>query len=399
VRRILLVHNRYQQSGGEDTVFNHEKDLLTSKGWEVKTYVRSNHEIETYSPLQKLSLLPRSIWATDSARDIKQLLQEFNPEIVHFHNTFPLISPSAYLPCEEMGIPVVQSLHNPRLMCPAATFFRQGQLCQDCLGKTPPWPGVLHGCYRDSPGQTAVVATMLTFHRWIQTWQKRVNRYIVFTDFYREKFIEGGLPPGKIMVKPHFVHPDPGQKEGKPGDFALFIGRLEQPKGISTLLEAWRRIDGIELRIRGGGPQLEGIRDYIHRHNLTNVKILDPLSRDALYKTIKDSRVLIWPSEGYYETFGLVAIEAFACGVPVISSRIGVNAEIVQDQVNGLHFSPGDGLDLAEKIRWIFNKPDEAIRMGRRAREHFLRHYTAEGNYDRLTEIYKAAISTSPKLV
>ena len=227
--KILHAHNYYLQPGGEDTAFKAEVNLLRDHGSEVLEYVEDNHNIAFKS---QLGVALQTVWSWDSYAKIKKTLHQGQPQIVHFHNTFPLISPAVYYACDEEKIPVIQSLDNPRLLCPSANFYRGGKLCQDCLGKTPPWPSLFHACYHGSHLQTAVVASMLTFHRWRKTWARQVDYYLVATEFYRRKFIEGGLPEKNIVVKPHFIYPDPGTRpEEHIGEYVLFIGRLDPEKG------------------------------------------------------------------------------------------------------------------------------------------------------------------------
>ncbi len=385
--KVLLVHNHYQQPGGEDTVFAREAALLREHGHTVLTYTRSNAEVRDFSPVAKASLPLRMIWARDAVRDLRALIAAEKPDVAHFHNTHFMISPAAYTACHEAGVPVVQSLYNPRLLCPAATFTRHGNACQDCLGKTPPWPGIVHACYRDSRLQTAAVAAMLTIHRWRKTWTLRVDCYIASTEFYRQKFIAGGLPAHKLVVKPHFVAPDPLPREHEPGDYALYVGRLEPVKGVRVLLAAWEQAGAIPLKIRGEGP-LEG-EVTARAAALGTVEVVGRLSSEALMQLVKGARFLVWPSLGYYETFGLVAVEAFACGVPVIASRAGVMAEIVTDGATGLHFTAGDPADLAAKVRWAWDHPAEMAAMGRAARREYEQKYTAERNYAQLLHIYE----------
>jgi glycosyltransferase involved in cell wall biosynthesis len=393
--KILSVHNSYQHHGGEDEVFANERDLLRSAGHEVVEYVRSNSEIRDYGIWNKASLSLRTIWAWDSERDIQELLKREKPDLAHFHNTFPLISPAAYFACQKIGIPVIQSLHNPRLICPAATLHRDGRVCEDCLGKAIPWPGVLHACYRNSRVQTAVVSSMLVVHRCLNTWEKQVNTYIVFTDFYRRKFVDAGLPQGKITVKPHFVASDPGQTRSSQ-EYALFIGRLAAEKGVLTLLKAWGRLKTVPLKIRGDGPLQIQVQER-SRDSSYRMELLPRLARRDLVILLQGARFLIWPSEGYYETFGLVAIEAFACGIPVIASGIGVMAEIVEDHRTGLHFTPGDPQDLAAKIEWAWTHPEEMRAMGQAARAEYEAKYTAERNYQQLMSVYASAMAERQK--
>jgi glycosyltransferase involved in cell wall biosynthesis len=387
--KVLTAHNYYQWPGGEDTVFASEQELLRSVGHQVVTYIRHNDEIAAYGLWQKGTLGLRTVWAWDSYREIKALLRAEKPDVAHFHNTFPLISPAAYYACREAGVPVVQSLYNPRLICPAATLYRRGLVCEECVGRTLALPGMLHACYRGSRLQTSVVATMLALHRLLGTWQRPVSMYIVATEFYRRRFIAAGLPAAKVVVKPHFVSPDPGTKLGD-GSYCLFIGRLAPEKGVNTLLEAWRRLRNIPLRIRGEGP-LFGEANNLACTGRHKVELVPRLSNCDLVALIKGARFLVWPSEGFYETFGLVAVEAFACGVPVIASRLGAMQEIVEDGRTGLHFTPGDADDLAAKVEWAWTHPDEMQEMGRAARAEYEAKYTAERNCQMLMDIYARA--------
>jgi len=389
---VLKVHNLYQQPGGEAESVRRECALLTSAGHSVIEYARHNDEIARYGLWRKATLAARTVWAWDSHREIKALLERERPDLAHFHNTFPLISPAAYYACREAGVPVIQSLHNPRLVCPAATFQRDHRVCQDCLGRKFAWPGVLHGCYRGSRTQTSVVAAMLAIHWQLKTWERLVDCYIVFTEFYRRKFVEAGLPAEKIVVKPHFVE-DYGVRQTV-GSYALFVGRLALEKGVDTLLEAWRELRHIPLMIRGEGALSHEVQQ-LARESGGTVQLLPRLDRDELAGLMQGARFLVWPSQGYYETFGRVAAEAFSCGVPVLASRIGVTEEIVADGRTGLHFTPCDPEDLAAKVEWAWAHPEEMAAMGRAARREYEAKYTAERNYQTLIQIYERAIQRS----
>lgn len=388
--RILLAHNYYQIPGGEDEVFCRERDLLVAAGHQVVEYVRHNREIADYSSWQRASLLWRTTWAQDSYRDISRLLQQHAPDVAHFHNTFPLISPAAYYACANAGVPVVQSVHNPRLFCPAATCYRSSAVCVDCLTKRSVWPGVLHACYRESRVQTGVVAAMLGIHRWINTWERLVDCYIVFTDFYRQKLIEAGIPSERIAKKTHFVE-DPGPRR-RSSNYGLFVGRLAREKGLATLLEAWKALAHIPLKIRGEGPMEGAVREASRN---SPIELLPRLSRPELTEVLGRARFLLWPSEGYYETFGCVAAEAFACGVPVIGSRIGAMEEMVADGRTGLTFRAGDSNHLATQVDWAWSHPQEIVAMGRAARKEYEQKYTPERGYRMLLDIYESVVGNS----
>ena len=327
-------------------------------------------------------------------RKMEHILQKEKPDLVHFHNTFPLISPAVYYVCQEFEIPVLQTLDNQRLICPAASFFRNGKLCLDCLGKTPPWPAMVHACYHGSHIHTGVVASMLTIHRWLHTWKTKVDVFLSSTSFYRDIFIQAGLPEEKIRVLPHFIsaEPDPSSKNTT-GDYALFIGRLDPEKGIRTLLEAWRHVN-IPLKIRGSGQLEDQARTFVREHGLDQIQFLGRLEDDELSELIRGARFLIVPSEGYYETFGMVIIEAYCRKVPVIASNIGVLPEMVIDHETGMLFEPGNPIDLAQKVRWLWNYPEERRSMAERSYLEYKQKYTADRGYQMLHDVYVQTITS-----
>jgi glycosyltransferase involved in cell wall biosynthesis len=227
---------------------------------------------------------------------------------------------------------------------------------------------------------------MLAAHRFLDTWGKKVDAFIVSTNFYRGKFIGAGIPSQKLTVKPHFIAPDPGTTR-REQIYALFVGRLALEKGVLTLLDAWRSLTSVPLKIRGEGP-LEGrVRERAGDSNF-QIELIPRLDREQLNALFHGARFLVWPSDGYYETFGLVAAEAFACGIPVIASRVGVMQEIVQDGVTGLLFNPGDPEDLAAKAGWAWMHPEEMQAMGRRGRAEYEAKYTGERNYEQIAALW-----------
>jgi len=384
--KILVVHNFYQQPGGEDTVFEAEKALLERHGHEVITFVEDNARLEGVNPLK---VAANAIWSREAQRNIRKLIEQTRPDVVHFHNTFLRISPSAYYTVKEFGLPVVQTLHNYRLICPGSLIMRDGKVCEDCLRKIVSWPGVMHGCWRNSRSGTMVVAAMLTFHNILKTWENKVDVYIALTEFARKKFVQGGLPEEKIVVKPNFVHPDPGDGEHK-GNFALFVGRLSAEKGIRTMLSAWRLLKNVPLKVVGDGPLMVEVKELIERERL-GIEVLGRRPREEVFSLMRQASFLLFPSE-WYEGFPMTIAEAFACGLPVLASRLGAMAELVEDGRTGLLFELGNPDDLAEKVEWALTHPEEMKRMGKEARKEFEEKYTAEKNYKMLMEIYQLAI-------
>jgi glycosyltransferase involved in cell wall biosynthesis len=285
----------------------------------------------------------------------------------------------------------VQTLHNYRLLCPGGLFLRDGKVCEECLGRSVPWPGVAHACYRQSRPATAAIATMHAAHRAMGTWQEKVDLYIALSEFARHKFMEGGLPPDRIVVKPNFVDPDPGPKQDD-GAYALFVGRLSKEKGLSVLLSAWKRLRAaIPLRIAGDGPLMGEITNGAGAKDIRDVQLLGQITPNAIASLMRGARFLVLPSITY-ENFPMTVAEAFACGVPVIASRLGSLAEIVTDGLNGLHFSPGDPDDLAAKVDWAWKNPRELDEFGRAGRKEFEEKCCASSNYKRLMQIYALAM-------
>jgi glycosyltransferase involved in cell wall biosynthesis len=390
--RILIVHNTYRQLGGEDVNFAQERAMLQRAGHQVRSYLRSNSEIDAYTGIKRLAMVPKTIWATDTRREFVRLLDRERPQIVHVHNTFVMISPSIYSASREAHVPVIQRLPNYRLFCPGATFFRDGRVCEECVQHSL-WRSVRYGCYQESRATTAVVAMMLKVHRELHTWTRDVTAFIPLTEFGRSKCIEAGLPAEKLFVKPNFVHPDPGPGRGD-GEYALFVGRLSPEKGVRTLLKAWDRLPvRVPLVIVGDGPERKELELHIRRRDLSQVSFQGRLARERTLAAIKEARFLIFPSE-WYETFGLAIVEAFACATPVICSRLGAMEEIVEDGRTGLQFTPGDPEDLAQKVEWAWNHPERMREMGKEARGEYEAKYTANENYRRLMEIYQRAMGT-----
>ena len=261
--RILMVHNRYRIRGGEDAVCDSERQLLQAHGHEVDLYEDFNDRLDDLNPIQAAS---STVWSKRSYDAVASQLSQKQYDVVHVHNFLPLISPSVYHAAQSQAVPVVQTLHNYRLLCPNALLFREGKICEDCLGKAIPWPAVYHGCYRKSRAATATVAAMNAIHTGMNTWTDKVDTYVALTQFVRQKYVEGGLPAEKIQIKPNFVDPDPGMGEGK-GGYALYVGRLSVEKGIDVLLKAWETIGGrLPLKIVGDGPLSKMVTDAMQEN-------------------------------------------------------------------------------------------------------------------------------------
>lgn len=381
--KILQIHNRYLLSGGEDAVVENEKRLLESNGNSVFQFVKDNNDINGYSLFKKANLINSTVWSKESYRELKELIKKVEPDICHVHNYMPLISPAVFYACNEMKVLVIQTLHNYRMLCSNAYLYRQRQVCEECIGKSL-YHAVKYGCYRNSGIQTFIVARMVERHKKKKTWSDRVDAYIALTDFSKNKFEKGGLYADKIFVKSNFLFEDPGYSYYDESYF-IFAGRLDEIKGVNDLIEAAAKSPNIKFKIAGEGPLSKGVTA------VPNIEYLGQLRKEELFKWIKNSSALIFPSL-LYENMPLTIIEAFACGKPVIASNLGVMAEMIVDGKTGLLFTPGNSEDLASKIRWAFNHPNEMKAMGINARKDFEEKYIAEKNYKMLMDIYERVI-------
>lgn len=381
-----MVHNHYQQPGGEDEVVAEETALLEEHGHRVVRYTAHNDAIQGMS---NVAVAARTIWNRRSYRELRALIRREQPAVVHFHNVFPLISPSAYYAARAEGAAVVQTFHNYRLVCANSYLFRNGGPCESCVGRRFAWPAVVHACYRDSRAGSATVALMQSVHRAAGTWVRCIDAAIALTRFERDKLLTLGIPAERAHVKPNMVLPDPGPGGGG-GDAIVFVGRLSPEKGVEPLLQAWQSHSvRSPLVIIGDGPMGPAVKRA--QEEVDTIRWLGRQPRSAVLEQLGRARAAVVPSL-CYETFGRVAVEAFARGTPVLASRLGAVAEVVDDGRTGLHFQPGDGADLAAKVQQLETLPAGALRrMREEARREYEEVYTPGANYTRILEIYGCA--------
>jgi glycosyltransferase involved in cell wall biosynthesis len=389
--RILLAHTSYKLPGGEDRVFADESALLRRNGHEVVEYRQHNEQTDRMSWPR---MAARTIWSGSTYSELRALLRTRRPDICHFHNTFPVMSPAVFYAAKAERIPVIATLHNYRLLCPAATLLRDGAPCESCMSSLGAWNAVRYGCYRGSRCASAVAAAMLTAHRAARTWTRAVDVWIALTEFARRKFVQGGLPAERVVVKPNFVAPDPGYSEIRE-NFTLFAGRLSAEKGVETLLSAWRAVSlPIPLSIVGDGP-LKGTVEQASRRD-PRIRYLGQLSSEGLRDQMKRARVLVFPSI-WYEGLPLTVLEAFATGLPVLASNLGSMTRLVAPGTTGLHFEPGNAAALASKLTWCQENPERMMEMGRQARSQYLASYSANSNYEQMMRIYELALHNSQR--
>jgi glycosyltransferase involved in cell wall biosynthesis len=384
--RILYAHNFYRMPGGEDEIFADEIRLMRQHGHEVGAFESSSKTLATRS---KLAAGIEGVWSTRMADAIRARIRAERPDVVHVHNSYPVMSPAIFRAAAAEGAAVVHTLHNYRMLCSHAGLYRAGRICEDCVGAVAPWRGVLHGCNHNGRAADTQIAVAVGVHRLFGTWRRSIDRYIALTPFARDIYVRGGLPASKIAVLPTYVEPDPGIGPG--GEHALFVGRFTVEKGIRVILDAWRHMDGaIPLKIVGSGGPLADETAAAAR-GIPGVEFKGRVSREELTDLMQRARFLVFPSIWYEGTPRTIA-EAFAAGTPVVSSDIGAMRLMVTPGRDGDWFCAGDPDDLARTIRALIAEPGRLSAMRAGARRTFESTYAADRHYDGLLSIYRDAI-------
>ena len=382
---VLLVHNFYQKPGGEDGVFEREGALLRDKGHRVLEYTLRNDDVDG---MGRLALLRRTVWSDESYRAVRAVVEDEGVDVVHVHNTLPLLSPSVFHGAHDGGAATVHTLHNYRLVCPGNLLFRDGAPCTDCVGTSLSLPGVRHGCYRGSRAATAAVAGTVAYHRRIGTWDRAVDRFVALSHFARDLFIEGGLPADRVAVK----HNMPGAASGPApgGDFVLFAGRLARSKGIDVLLRAWAQDPTLPpLRICGDGPLADAVAAATRADG--RIDWLGWQTAGDVDRLMGEAAALVVPSK-WYEGWPLVIVEAMGRGTPVVATDHGVFPEMIEDGVTGRLFALADSDALAAAVHRVC---DEQGAMREATWALFEREYSRDVNYDQLVGIYRDALATA----
>lgn len=396
--RILLVHNYYQVPGGEDTVVANEKKLLEQHGHMVFLYSRNNSELHSMSKWGKLCFPFSTIFSLHTYREVKRLIQENNIDILHVHNTLSLISPAVYYAGMVCRVPVVQTLHNFRLLCPAATFYRDGKICEDCLRKGLVC-AVSHACYRKSKIQTLGSVATLIIHRFLGTY-KRIH-YICLTEFNRQKLLELNqgrkriVNPDKVYIKPNFTFQDECEETREDDiEYYLYVGRIEELKGVPMLVSAFEKMGNKWLKLAGVGELYEIYERKKEEYIKRGIEFLGTQSQTQVKRLMRNAKAFILPTQ-CYEGFPVTIAESFSQGTPVICSDIGNAGNLVSEGMTGTKFCYNDEMSLIQAIN-RFEKLNR-YELGRNARKQFDEKYDSSANYKLLLEIYRRMMQSDCK--
>ena len=383
--RVLVVHNSYQIPGGEDAVVGGETELLQQNGVDCRLYSVTNDSISSIAA--KLSAGGNRIYNFRARSSVLQAIRDFRPDVVHVHNFFPLLSPSIFDACRDASVPSILTLHNFRLLCPSALLYEDDDLRERSLHR-PCWWTVPRRAYRNSMAATLALSTMVEFHKRSGTWQSKVDRFLALSEWARAKFIEGGLPADRILVKPNAVARPAGVALKRRAG-ALFVGRLDNQKGIKTLLTAWNEVD-YPLRVIGDGP----LAPLVQKAAGGKIEYLGRQPRDVVQREMLAARFLVLPSSGH-EMFPLTVVEAFAAGLPVLCSDLASLSSLVVDGVSGFTFASNNPSALAARARWALRSQNALDEVSRNASQIYSDRYSPEANFDALLKIYSASKTAS----
>jgi glycosyltransferase involved in cell wall biosynthesis len=390
--RVLLVHNRYRSAApsGENRVVDTEQAALAAAGHEVELFGRSSDDIEGWSRAKKATLPARVIWSRETRRDLAAAIAGFAPDVVHVHNTFPLLSSAVLYACRDSGVPVVATIHNYKLACASGDFFRQGAVCHDCAQGLPV-KGALRGCYRDSRAATAPVALAMTAHR--PAWRSLVSAYIFISAAQRDLLAGLRLPSDRVFVR-HNLIPQRAAPRAEREPVVVYAGRLDEAKGARLLMAGWDSYragagdGGLRLVIAGAGPLEQEVAAWAATR--PSVELVGQVDRDRCSDLMARARGVLLPS-AWEETFGLVVVEAMAVGTPPIASGHGSFTELISSEVDGVLFRPGDPADLGRVINDLETSPDQFEKYGAQARMTYERRFDPQRSMDSLLEIYRYA--------
>lgn len=390
--KIVLIHNFYQQFGGEDAVALAEQRLLEQHAEEVVVYSRHNDDIKSYGVTAKVKFGLETVFSQRTNQEIRELIQRWKPDVAYVHNVFPLISPALYHALYALGVPTVQVVHDFRFLCPNGWFYTQGRICERCKSGQY-WNAVRYRCYRGSYLLSALYAATIGGNRLAGILDK-ITAFICLTEFAKQKLLEVRIPEEKIFIRPNFLDattttPTPGK-----GHSVVYLGRLSAEKGVWTLVRAFEQLPEVSLKIVGTGPLEAALKDYVRERNLTNVHFVGFKQGEEKWAVLQDSMCTIVPSE-WYENFPVVVLEAYAAGKPVIGSNLGSLPYIIEKDRSGLLFEAGNSADLTDKVRELLRSPAKRADMGNYARTLVDNKYSPQQSYQTLKAIFTQVQSLS----
>ena len=391
---VLVAHNYYQIPGGEDIVVENEVKLLEENGHQVTLYTRNNSDISRMNIIQKLLLPINTLFSIKTYREVKSIIKHNKIDILHVHNTIHFISPSIYYAAFSCQIPVVQTLHNYRLMCPAASFYREGktnsgEICDKCIRKNLTF-ALKYRCYRNNFFQTLVSVIMLQLYRGLGAYRK-IN-FICLTEYSKQKLLllnkrRNVVNEKNIFVKPNFTINTSEKSMEKWSDYFIFVGRIERSKGIYLLLDAFKQLPHQKLLIVGDGNEFAKLKNIIKIEKLSNIRLLGQLDRGNLNNILSRALAIIVPSQ-CLETFGMVVIEAYSNAVPAIVGDLGNLGSLVKDNVSGFKFKYNSARDLIKTVELFFQYDRSTL--GQNAYNEYRRYYSPVTNYEILNNIYNS---------
>ena len=385
--RILFIHNKYQHAGGEDVALELEVSLLLAHGHEVEVLIFDNQQIKTF--VKKIGAGIKAFYNLSSARKVSQCIKRFEPHVIHIHNLFFVASPSVLLIAKKYGIPIILTLHNYRLVCANALLLRDNKVCELCVNKTLPFAAVRYKCYRNSAVESALVVGVTGVHKILDTWRK-VTRIITLTEFAKSKLLHSSLQPdtSQLKVVPNFVPVvDIGTLPRE--NFFLYVGRISREKGVNVLIDAFSQMPTQSLLIVGDGPEKKLLEETATPFN--NIRFAGKKTNAEVLSLMRDCKTLLFPSL-CYEGLPFTILEAFSTGTPVIASRLGAMAELIQEGYNGYLFKPGDAIELKNKISLLLKSDGELQGMYNNARQTYLEKYHPDVHYRNIIQVYEMAI-------
>jgi glycosyltransferase involved in cell wall biosynthesis len=386
---VVVVHERYQQPGGEDVAVDADVSLLEGHGHRVVRFERHNDEIDGLGLVGRMQVAAGAIWSRSSVKALEKVVDEARPDVVHLHNTFPLLSPAVSRAAVRRHVPVVQTVHNYRMICADATLLRDAHVCTDCVGRRLPLAAVRYGCYHDSRAESGVVGAMQVLHRAVGTWSRDISLHLLISNHLLRRLVDAGaVPEERAMVRRNHIAPDPGARApGSDRGYVVFVGRLSVEKGVEVLLRAAVLIPEVPVLIVGSGPRRAELEQAAVGMGATNVTFLGHLDRREVNEVIRGARCLAFTSI-WEEPLSLVLPEAAALGVPAVAADVGGAPECIGPGAGTL-VPPGDPTALAVALRAAVADPVGWWERGRAARRHFEKGFSADVAYTSLLRAYQ----------